>query len=121
MKLTEQCESEQLQNCTFRPNTSNLKTDIFHSKDKSFLVSTGITKFLERQEQAHAEKERREQFYSKKGPELKDKKSKINDDKSYTARFAKNLGEGFEESFKAIRRGTFADGVDKIHQLIKHL
>jgi len=119
-RMAEENEMAELEECRFQPKIVELKQDILQSKDKSFHVSSGITKHLERQMTAQQEKDRRQQFYQTKSKQLASKNVRQAPEKSYTQKFQKNLDSSFDECFKDLKKGSLGVGVSRIHQLLYH-
>lgn len=117
-RMAEENEMAELNECRFQPKTVELKQDILQSKDKSFQVSSGITKYLERQMTAQLEKERRQQFYQTKSKQLATKNVRQAPEKGYIQKFQKNLDTSFDECFKDLKKGNLGAGISRIHQLL---
>jgi hypothetical protein len=117
-RMAEESEMAELNECRFQPKIVELKQEVLQTKDKSFQVSSGITKYLERQMTAQLERERKQQFYQTKAKQLAAKNVRQAPEKSYGQKFQKNLNNDFDECFKDLKKGSLGAGISRIHQLL---
>lgn len=111
-------EEKELLHCTFQPVHFSNK-EYLKSRENKIDSKVGIEKYLERQQQARAEKERVKNIL-----EGKNTRSRVEKDatkNSYRKRHLKSETQEFDEHFAGLRGSTFGDAAVALHGLLHRM
>lgn len=116
--IKETYEEKELLHCTFQPTHFSNK-EYFKSRENKIEPKVGIEKFLERQQQARAEKERVKNILEGKNMRSKQEKEAIKN--SYRKRHLKSEAQDFDEHFVSLKGSTFGDAAVILHVLLHRM
>ncbi len=111
-------EEKELLHCTFQPAHFSNK-EYLKSRENKIEPKVGIEKFLERQQQARAEKQRVKNILE--GKNLKGRKDKDPTKNFYRNRHLKSEAQDFDEHFASLKGSAFGDAAIILHGLLQRL